>query len=110
MDRVNSLIKKEALGRIYGLDSEADVRRFKRALKYSAQGDGNLPPEVYSAERIKDETGITIESQYEMWILLDRSRAVEFLKTLGRNVPPESFRKKLSASNWIDVNRVRLSL
>jgi hypothetical protein len=99
LDRVNSLIKKQALRRILDLDSEADIRRFRRALKYSVQGDGNLPPAVYSPERIADETGISIESQYEMWILLDRIRAISFLESLGRNVPPESFRKKLSATN-----------
>ena len=103
MDRINSLIKKEALEKISKLDSEADIRRFRRALKYSAQGDGNLPPTVYSPAKIADQTGISIESQYEMWILLDRIRAVAFLDSLGRTVPPESFRKKLSAANYKKV-------
>lgn len=100
MDRVNPFIKKHALGKISKLDSEADVRRFKRALKYSVQGDGNLPPTLYGPARISDETGVSIESQYEMGIVLDRILAIDFLKSLGLNVRPESFRKKMSAANY----------
>jgi hypothetical protein len=103
LDRTNSVIK-EALNRIDRLDSDADIKRFRRALKYAVHGDGNLPPKIYSPEKIAELTGISLESQFEMWILLDRKRAIQFLESLDRRVRPEGFRKKLSASNYRSVH------
>lgn len=92
-----------ALKKIKKLDTAADRRRFLRALRYAVRGDGGMPPKVLAPQEIYKQTQIPIESQFENWILLDRLRAIDFLSSLGRSIPPEGFRKKLSARNYKSV-------
>jgi len=97
--KVNRIIAK-AIRRIDNIEGKGNRRRFRKALEYAVLGNGNTPPKIYCPEEISVNTGISVESQYENWIVLDFERSVDFLKSLKCRVKPQAFRKKLSASNY----------
>ena len=80
--------------------TEADRRKFLRALRYSVDGDGQTPPSVWSPHDIEGTTGISIPEQFDFRILLDRHRAVEFLRSLRYEPKLHSFRKRLGVNHW----------
>lgn len=72
----------------------ADRRRFHRALRYSALGDGGEPPKTYSPLEIESETGIPLHVQYEFFIVVSKDRALDFLAGLGYSPQKAAFKKR----------------
>jgi hypothetical protein len=97
--RLNSILAA-AVERIMAHDSEADRRKFLRALRYSVDGDGGTPPKVFSPHDIETETGISISEQFDFHVVIDRHRAIEFLRSLRYEPKAHSFRKRLGKNHW----------